>query len=205
MTLSVANIVDATEAEGPGVRFAIWFQGCPFRCPGCCNPEMLTFRGGTEMSVADVAQRIGNALENEAIEGITLLGGEPFSHARGASQLAEIAQVMGLSVMVFTGHEFSQLQANPDDDVQSLMEHTDLLVDGLYDRDQPDTTRRWIGSMNQEIHFLSGRYSREDAFWNKPDTLEIRLRDGELAVNGFPAKSAVGVWKRPRKSSKTRS
>jgi hypothetical protein len=31
-----------------------------------------------------------------------------------------------------------------------------------------------------------------------PNTLEIRLRDGELSVNGFPARSAVGLWKRPR-------
>ena len=47
--LSVAQIVPHTEAEGPGVRFALWFQGCPLRCPGCCNPEMLPFDGGTRM------------------------------------------------------------------------------------------------------------------------------------------------------------
>ena len=40
--LSVAQIVSCTEAEGPGKRFALWFQGCPLRCPGCCNPEKLT-------------------------------------------------------------------------------------------------------------------------------------------------------------------
>ena len=44
--LSVAQIVPCTEAEGPGRRFALWFQGCPLRCPGCCNPEMLPFTGG---------------------------------------------------------------------------------------------------------------------------------------------------------------
>ena len=47
VVLSVAQIVPFTEAEGPGVRFALWFQGCPLRCPGCCNPEMLPFEGGT--------------------------------------------------------------------------------------------------------------------------------------------------------------
>jgi anaerobic ribonucleoside-triphosphate reductase activating protein len=45
-TLRVAQVVPCTEAEGPGRRFALWFQGCPLRCPGCCNPEMLPFEGG---------------------------------------------------------------------------------------------------------------------------------------------------------------
>ena len=45
LRLRVAQIVPFTEAEGPGRRFALWFQGCPLRCPGCCNPEMLPFEG----------------------------------------------------------------------------------------------------------------------------------------------------------------
>ncbi|HEY8504811.1 MAG TPA: 4Fe-4S cluster-binding domain-containing protein, partial [Gemmataceae bacterium] len=46
--LSIAQTVACTEAEGPGKRFAVWFQGCPLRCPGCCNPEFLPFKGGEE-------------------------------------------------------------------------------------------------------------------------------------------------------------
>ncbi|MFM7150626.1 MAG: 4Fe-4S cluster-binding domain-containing protein, partial [Gemmataceae bacterium] len=52
LLLSIAQTVPFTEAEGPGKRFAIWFQGCPFRCPGCCNPEMLPFRGGVPTPLA---------------------------------------------------------------------------------------------------------------------------------------------------------
>ena len=39
LTMQIAQVVPVTEAEGPGKRFAVWFQGCPLRCPGCCNPE----------------------------------------------------------------------------------------------------------------------------------------------------------------------
>src|SRR5213595_1580847 len=94
--LSVAQIVPVTEAEGPGVRFALWFQGCPLRCPGCCNPEMLPFEGGTPMSVADVLAEIDNARATAGVTGITLMGGEPTAHAAGASVLARAVQERGL-------------------------------------------------------------------------------------------------------------
>jgi hypothetical protein len=45
---------------------------------------------------------------------------------------------------------------------------------------------------------LSDRY-RFDEAWQKSNTLEIRLLEGELTVNGFPAKAAAGLWKRPRR------
>ena len=57
--LQVAQIVPCTEAEGPGRRFALWFQGCPLRCPGCCNPEFIPFAGGESKTLGDVLARIG--------------------------------------------------------------------------------------------------------------------------------------------------
>ena len=195
--LRVAQIVPVTEAEGPGVRFALWFQGCPLRCPGCCNPEMLPFEGGTPMSVADIVGKIENAARDHGVEGITLLGGEPLAHAVGAVVLAQAVQARGLTVMVFSGFTLEQAQAMNDPAIGEMLGHTDILVDGPYDRERPDTTRRWIGSTNQRIHFLSDRYHFDER-WHRSNTLEIRLRNGELTVNGFPAKSAVGLWRRPR-------
>src|SRR5262245_57689253 len=101
-TLSIAQIVPVTEAEGPGVRFALWFQGCPLRCPGCCNPEMLPFQGGTLTPLAAVLRQLDDAAAH-GVEGITLMGGEPTSHAAGAAALARATRERGLSVMVFTG------------------------------------------------------------------------------------------------------
>jgi anaerobic ribonucleoside-triphosphate reductase activating protein len=66
--LSIAQIVPCTEAEGPERRFALWFQGCPLRCPGCCNPEMLPFKGGTAIPLHDLVARIE---QTEGIEGIS--------------------------------------------------------------------------------------------------------------------------------------
>jgi anaerobic ribonucleoside-triphosphate reductase activating protein len=194
--LSLAQIVPVTEAEGPGRRFALWFQGCPLRCPECCNPEMLPFSGGTLRSVANVLVDIEKARDADDIEGITLLGGEPLAHAAGAAALARGTQALGLTVMVFTGYTLEQARELPDPAVAALLAHTDILVDGPFVRELPDTKRRWIGSANQQIHFLTDRYRADDPCWRQRNSLEIRLRGGDLSVNGFPARSAVGLWKR---------
>jgi hypothetical protein len=58
--------------------------------------------------------------------------------------------------------------------------------------------------MNTNTHeqltqtWFSLRCDPNDPRWLQKNTLEIRLRDGELSVNGFPARHAVGLWKRPR-------
>jgi anaerobic ribonucleoside-triphosphate reductase activating protein len=195
--LSIAQIVSCTEAEGPGRRFALWFQGCPLRCPGCCNPEMLPFAGGTPIAVSVVIEQIEDAALRHGVEGITLLGGEPLAHAAAAAGLARAVRERGLTVMVFSGYTLEQARSLPDPAVAALVSLTDILVDGPYLRDQPETRRRWIGSVNQRIHFLSDRYRADDPCWLLPNTLEIRWRGGELSVNGFPARSAVGLWQRP--------
>src|SRR5205823_13330091 len=87
MAASVAHWIACTEAEGPGRRFALWFQGCPLRCPGCCNPEMLPFDGGRQVPMGELAGLVFDALNRHGVEGITFLGGEPLAHAPAAAAL----------------------------------------------------------------------------------------------------------------------
>jgi anaerobic ribonucleoside-triphosphate reductase activating protein len=205
MEMTVAQVVPRTEAEGPGRRYALWFQGCPLRCPGCCNPEMLAFEGGRRRSVAEVVEAVGAAAEREGIEGITLLGGEPLAHAAGAAALARAVRDLGLSVMIFSGYTLAEARRLPDPAVADLLASTDILVDGPYLRTHPETRRRWIGSTNQQIHFFTDRYRADDPRWLLPNTLEIRLVGPELTVNGFPARGAVGLWKRPAETRRVAS
>lgn len=195
--MQIAQLVTATCAEGPGRRWAIWFQGCPLRCPGCCNPEMLSFTGGEPHALADLRQSMQLARDTESVEGITLLGGEPFAHVVDACALATAARELNLSVMIFSGFTLEELRARQSSDVDRLLELTDILVDGPYLREQPDTSRRWIGSTNQRIHFLSGRYRPDDPCWQSPNTLELRLDSSGLQVNGFPSPENKQFWRRP--------
>jgi anaerobic ribonucleoside-triphosphate reductase activating protein len=194
--LQVAQIVPCTEAEGPGRRWALWFQGCPLRCPGCCNPEMLSFDGGERLALPAVVELVAEAVRRHGVEGITVLGGEPLAHAPAAAALARAVRDLGLTVMVFSGYTLEEARSLREPAVAELLALTDILVDGPYLREQPETRRRWIGSANQRVHFLTDRYRADDPCWRLPNTLEIRLRGAELSVNGFPARSAVGLWKR---------
>lgn len=190
--LRVATISDDTEAEGPGRRWALWLQGCPIRCPGCCNPEMFDERAGTAWSIEDLEARL-EAAAARGVEGITLLGGEPFAQAAGAAAVARAAKARGLTVMVFSGYTRDELARR--EDAAPLLALTDLLVDGPYDREHPEPPppigRRWIGSTNQVMHYLTAAYSPDEPRMRAPNTVELHWRDGRLLVNGWPAGADV--------------
>lgn len=184
--LRVAVELADTDAEGPGRRYAIWVQGCPMRCPGCCNPELLPVRGGRPSSPAALIERVLAAHQRSPIEGVSLLGGEPFAQAEGLAELAEAVREVGLSVMIYSGFTLAELEARPEPAVARLLAACDLLVDGRYDREQPDRERRWIGSRNQVLHVFGDRYALDDPRFRAGETVEIRLVAGELTVNGWP-------------------
>jgi anaerobic ribonucleoside-triphosphate reductase activating protein len=184
----VAAVVEATEAEGPGTRLALWVQGCSLRCPGCCNPHMFDPAGGRSVPVAEILERVARA--RPAIEGITLLGGEPFEQAAALAEVARGARALGLSVATFTGHALEELTAMPDPAVRDLLDATDLLVDGRYQRDRPERERRWAGSSNQRFHFLTGRYAPGTERPRPGEalrTVELRIApEGTVFANGWP-------------------
>ena len=188
--LRVGLKVACTEAEGPGSRYAVWVQGCSLRCQGCCNPHLFDPRGGEALEVAALVREILAA----AVEGVTLLGGEPFDQAAPAASLCRAVRKAGLSVLVFTGYSLEELRARADPGVAGLLAATDLLVDGRYDRSRPERARRWAGSENQRFHFLTGRYApgiERAAPGELERTIEVRVvPDGRVFVNGWPEELA---------------
>ncbi len=193
-SLRVAQIIASTEAEGPGARFALWVQGCSLRCPGCCNPEMFAERGGTLRSVESLIEEL-EAVPN--LEGVSILGGEPFEQAAPLAEFAQAVRRRGLTVMVYSGCTLAELKARGAD-AQALLATTDLLVDGRYEQQAPEHRRRWVGSTNQQMHFLSSAYRPDDPRFTQPNTMEIRLRDGEVTVNGWPVTSNGVTFRRAR-------
>ncbi len=186
--IRVAAVVDVTEAEGPGARFAVWVQGCAIRCPGCCNPHMFDPAAGTPVEPGELLARLDRV--RDQVEGVTLLGGEPFEQAVALAPFARGARERGLSVLAFTGHLIEELRAGNPPGAPELLAQLDLLVDGPYRADLPETRRRWAGSSNQRFHFLTERHSPgvETVRAGGPDrVVELRFGpDGTVRRSGWP-------------------
>jgi len=185
--LNIAAIVDQTHAEGPGLRTAIWVQGCLKRCKECCNPDFLEIKPAHIMSIDEVCLLIESNHKNYGIEGITLLGGEPFLQAKGLADIAKYTQGLGLSVMIFSGYRLEELDESGFAGAEKLLNYTDLLADGEFEPDKQETERNWVGSSNQNFHYISDRYNPKIEKATNHITNEWRISsDNKLSGNGLP-------------------
>jgi anaerobic ribonucleoside-triphosphate reductase activating protein len=179
MKLNVARTLCRSAANGPGERFVVWAQGCPLACPGCWNPDTWSFERRVLRDVDELAAEIVSV---DGIEGVTFTGGEPFAQARALAQLGRRVKYRGLSVFVFTGYDLNELSSEP---ARELLAVADVLVAGRYIMAERTLDMPWRGSSNQQVHFLTDRYSPSsmgDAVMS-----EVRLDShGTLTLTGFP-------------------
>lgn len=147
-----------SRANGPGVRSVIWVQGCSLACPGCHNPRTWKPEMRSVCSVESVLDWYRGQAD---VRGMTFSGGEPFEQALALSVLARAVHALGGDVLVFSGFERAQLEADIRPHARALLAETDLLVDGPYRRDQP-TRSPLRSSDNQRLHFLGHRIGPQE-------------------------------------------
>jgi anaerobic ribonucleoside-triphosphate reductase activating protein len=177
------RFVARTAVEGPGLRAAVWVQGCPIRCPGCFNPQTWARDGGERISVTDLADRI---LAEPGIEGVSFLGGEPFTQAAQLATVGVRCHKAGLSVITFSGYDADHLVRSNRADWQALLGVTDVLLAGPFRQDQLDLSRPWVGSRNQRFVYLTNRYQDLENPDKACSTVEIHLEpSGQLQINGM--------------------
>jgi anaerobic ribonucleoside-triphosphate reductase activating protein len=148
--LRLAGIVRESIVDGPGVRFVVFAQGCPHRCPGCQNPQTWSFGGGFEVKTETI---IAEMKRNPLLKGLTLSGGEPFCHPSGMAELAREARLHGFDVVAYTGFTFEELleQQKKDTSIRTLLEQIDLLIDGPFIGHLKSYELIFRGSSNQRI------------------------------------------------------
>ncbi len=158
-TIRLYGLVGDSIVDGPGFRVSIFTQGCPHHCPGCHNPQSHDFEGGTVWALDDVEKKFtGNPL----LSGITLSGGEPFAQAAACAELARRAHQKGLNVWVYSGYTYEQLleKAQTDEGVRSLLDETDVLVDGPFLLAERSLELDFRGSRNQRLIDLKATRAR---------------------------------------------
>ena len=149
-SIRVAGVVKQSAVDGPGLRLAVFTQGCPHRCAGCQNPETHNFEGGYDIPVDELLREFEH---NPLLRGVTLSGGEPLARAGELLPLVLGTRALGKDVACFTGYTLEELlvMMRGDDDLAQLLACIDLLIDGRYDAAQRDLTLRFRGSRNQRV------------------------------------------------------
>ena len=136
-------------ADGPGIRVSIFMQGCTFNCKNCFNPETHDFEGGKEFT-ENTIERILELADNDTIEGLSILGGEPM-HPINIDGTATLAKRFKESfpnktVWAWTGFLFDR-----DLKDKEAMKYIDVLVDGQYMEELNNPKLKWRGSENQRV------------------------------------------------------
>ncbi|MCI9087199.1 MAG: anaerobic ribonucleoside-triphosphate reductase activating protein [Clostridia bacterium] len=136
-------------SDGPGIRVSIFMQGCAFHCKNCFNPETHDFNGGKEFT-EDTIDTILELCDNETIEGLSILGGEPMhpTNIVGTTRLAKVfkKEYPNKTIWVWSGFLFDRDLKN-----EEVLNYIDVLVDGQYVDELHNPTLKWRGSENQRV------------------------------------------------------
>jgi len=145
-----ANIVFDSICDGVGVRASIFVSGCYHGCPGCHNKDAQDFNYGKHFD-AKMQKSVLDYCKDEYVSGITLTGGDPMYNASGLLFFVKKfkTQYPDKDIWIYSGFTYEQIMQ--DKDMKKLLNHCDVLVDGLYDKTQKDETLSFKGSYNQRI------------------------------------------------------
>ncbi len=146
--MRIANYIQDSVVDGPGLRFTLFTQGCPHHCEGCHNPQTHDFHGGKECSTAEIIQAL---LQNPLTDGITFSGGEPFCQPEACAAIAKAAKEHGLNVWAYSGWTIEALLQDNRPGVQDFLALCDVLVDGPFVLAERSLMLKWRGSKNQRI------------------------------------------------------
>lgn len=177
--INLHAVLERSSVNGPGSRLVVFFQGCRRRCRGCFNPDT---HAETLRLLSAPDEIFAAHLKTGTIEGITVSGGEPFLQPEGLLGLLKEARRAGLSTVVYTGFERSELME--DESKSRCLDYVDVLIDGPYVEDEREEGLLARGSTNQTFHFLTGRYGIKDFYM--PGKVEILIgSDGSVRGTGF--------------------
>ncbi len=172
-TIRIFGTAPDSIVDGPGLRFAVFVQGCSHGCPGCHNPESQPHEGGEVRSIDSLVAEVA---ANKLASGVTLSGGEPFEQATACAEVARRCRALGLGVWTYSGYTYEQLEAGvPDASARELLDATDVLVDGPFVQSLHSFDLAWRGSSNQRlVDVAATRAAGRVVEWSVP--VEVPLK-----------------------------
>ena len=126
--------------DGPGIRFAVFLQGCPLRCRFCHNPDTWKVRAGRETTVDEVMAEVlkYRSYMRTSGGGVTLTGGEPLLQPEFAAAILSRCKEAGLTTVIDTaGH--ASVDSPP---VRAVIDATDIVLHDIKSIDPEQ--HRWL-------------------------------------------------------------
>jgi len=182
-----ANITKGSDIYGPGNRYVIWLQGCTLGCKGCWNTDMWPHK---KKHLIERENLLSEILSLEDIVGVTILGGEPLQQYENTLWLLKKLNKTELDCMLYSGYNYSEIVTNTSH--SEVFKLVDIIITGRYEVKLRDTSLRWRGSSNQEIHFLTEKYKTQD--FDECNQIEIHIGEfGDVDILGYPTEEFLNL------------
>ncbi len=134
--------------DGPGVRFVVFFQGCPLRCLYCHNPDTWKFSGGREVTADELLEEYDSYKEFLKSGGITATGGEPMAQPEFLAELFRKAKEKGIHTCLDTSGAVFNPEAH--EKIDEVIKYTDLVMLDIKHIDT-DEHKTLTGMKNENI------------------------------------------------------
>ena len=157
--MNYGEIKTVDVANGTGVRVSLFVSGCTHHCKGCFNPDTWSFGFGKEYT-KETEDELIEALRPDYIQGLSLLGGEPFEPENQkvlVNLLKRVRQELpNKNIWCYTGYLFEeltgQIPSRAFTDISAeMLSLIDVLVDGEFVEEKKDISLKFRGSSNQRI------------------------------------------------------
>ena len=153
-------------ANGEGVRVTLFVSGCTNHCKNCFQPQTWDFEFGQPFT-AETEEQLLAMLRPDYINGLTVLGGEPFEPSNQRALLPFLRRVRETypekNIWCFSGFTYEELKtegSHPRCEVtDEMLDQLDVLVDGRFVEELKDISLRFRGSSNQRL--IDMKKSRE--------------------------------------------
>ena len=146
--------------DGPGLRFVVFFQGCPLRCACCHNPETWEFNGGQKATVEELMKKIQRCRSYFGREGgVTASGGEPLLQPGFLTELFSRCREQGIHTALDTSG------CRLDSAVERVLKVTDLVLLDMKFTSEEEYRSYTGGSLAQTLRFLERLEQKNIPVW----------------------------------------
>lgn len=186
-TLRISRVAAPVTVLGPGVRVALWVQGCTIGCRGCASVDTWSTDGGSNAEIGTLAAELARIAAEVGATGLTVTGGEPFQQPDETAQLIEAARATwpvgeAMDALVFTGYAAAAARRR----APGLWAVADTVIAGPYRRDRP-SPHPLLGSANQtiETNTALGEARMATVARARP-SLQLAVVEGAVSLVGLP-------------------